>query len=39
MYLEPQKAITPGQAVVFYNDNELVGGGIVETKSPSTVTV
>ena len=36
---EPQKAITPGQAVVFYDDNELVGGGIVETKSPSRLTV
>jgi tRNA-specific 2-thiouridylase len=36
---EPQKAITPGQPVVFYNDNELIGGGIVETKSPSKIAV
>ena len=29
---EPQRAITPGQATIFYNGDEVVGGGwIVKT--------
>jgi tRNA-uridine 2-sulfurtransferase len=29
-FLEPQRAVTPGQAVVFYAGDEVVGGGWIE---------
>lgn len=29
-FVEPQKAVTPGQAVVFYDNDEVVGGGWIE---------
>ena len=35
---EPQRAITPGQPVVFYREQEMVGGGIIESSTFSTVT-
>ncbi len=28
---EPQKAVTPGQSVVFYNGEQVLGGGIIES--------
>ena len=36
---EPQRAVTPGQAVTFYQGEEIIGGGIIETDAPAPVEV
>ena len=35
----PQRAVTPGQAEVFYDGDELIGGEIIEVKAPARLDV
>jgi len=30
-FAEPQRAVTPGQSVVIYNENQCLGGGEIES--------
>ena len=29
-FIEPEKALTPGQSAVFYIDDVVIGGGIIK---------
>jgi tRNA-specific 2-thiouridylase len=33
-FSQPQRAVTPGQAIVFYNGEKVLGGGTIESSQP-----
>ncbi|MEX1087389.1 MAG: aminomethyltransferase beta-barrel domain-containing protein, partial [Candidatus Paceibacterota bacterium] len=33
-FAEPQQAVSPGQSLVLYKDQECIGGGIIEKTVP-----
>jgi len=35
-FTQPQKAVTPGQAIVFHNLDEVLGGAIIKSSQPTT---
>jgi tRNA-specific 2-thiouridylase len=38
-FVRPQRAVTPGQAVVFYRGEEVIGGGTIELTRPCAVSI
>jgi len=36
-FSQPQRAVTPGQAIVFYRGEEVLGGGIIESSQLETL--